>query len=256
MAASWPAPKPLSMLTTATPDVQAFSIASSAASPWNEAPYPMLVGTAMTGASTRPPTTEGSLVQQTVDARHAHVVDALHPSAEELKRHGGLLGDGHVGGAGADDGDTAWEAGGRGHGHRDAVGHLVEAGFGLDGRQLPVHVECRAGHEGVLSAGGDPLHDGDDLLGGLAGPEDGLGIAAAQGAMQIHLRKAQVLVGQRLQSLRRLAGGHPSVPDSRQEILEVLGVHAVSPDIRPLRGGASCRLFDLLNSPLRAFSIG
>ena len=54
------APSPLSMLTTATPVAQLFSMPSSADSPPKLAPYPMLVGTAMTGARTRPPTTLGN----------------------------------------------------------------------------------------------------------------------------------------------------------------------------------------------------
>src|SRR5262249_53534462 len=59
-AAAKPAPKPLSMLTTVTPDAQEFSIAKSAAMPPKLAPYPMLVGTAITGFCTSPPTTLGS----------------------------------------------------------------------------------------------------------------------------------------------------------------------------------------------------
>ena len=55
-----PAPKPLSMLTTLHPDAQELSIESSADSPPKLAPYPTLVGTAITGQSTRPPTTEAS----------------------------------------------------------------------------------------------------------------------------------------------------------------------------------------------------
>src|SRR5439155_19542557 len=54
------APYPLSMFTTVTFDAQLFSIASSAASPLKLAPYPILVGTAITGTETRPPTTLGS----------------------------------------------------------------------------------------------------------------------------------------------------------------------------------------------------
>src|SRR6185295_12202482 len=54
------APKPLSMFTTVTPAAQELSIPRSAASPPKEAPYPTLVGTAMTGTATRPPTTLGS----------------------------------------------------------------------------------------------------------------------------------------------------------------------------------------------------
>ena len=48
------APKPLSMLTTDTPEAQLFSIPSSAAMPPKLAPYPTLVGTAMTGALIKP----------------------------------------------------------------------------------------------------------------------------------------------------------------------------------------------------------
>src|SRR5690625_2697709 len=55
-----PAPYPLSILTTATPGAQALSIDSSGARPPNAAPYPTDVGTATTGALTRPATTLGS----------------------------------------------------------------------------------------------------------------------------------------------------------------------------------------------------
>src|SRR5215217_1797869 len=48
------------MLTTVTPEAQLFSAASKAATPPKLAPYPTLVGTAMTGTRTRPPTTDGS----------------------------------------------------------------------------------------------------------------------------------------------------------------------------------------------------
>src|SRR3990172_6043332 len=58
--AAYPAPKPLSMLTTVTLAAQELSIASRVVSPPRFAPYPTLVGTAITGLSTRPPTTEGS----------------------------------------------------------------------------------------------------------------------------------------------------------------------------------------------------
>src|SRR6266576_2873353 len=54
------APNPLSMLTTVTPDAHELSIPSNAAIPPNDAPYPTLVGTAITGTGTSPPTTLGS----------------------------------------------------------------------------------------------------------------------------------------------------------------------------------------------------
>ena len=53
-------PNPLSMFTTATPFAQLFNMPSSAAMPPKLAPYPTLVGTAITGTLTRPATTLGS----------------------------------------------------------------------------------------------------------------------------------------------------------------------------------------------------
>src|SRR5207249_179808 len=54
------APNPLSMFTTVTPAAHELSMPSRAAIPPNEAPYPTLVGTAITGTGTSPPTTLGS----------------------------------------------------------------------------------------------------------------------------------------------------------------------------------------------------
>src|SRR5215212_3201182 len=54
-----PAPKPLSIFTTVTFEEHEFNIPRRAATPPNDAPYPMLVGTATTGTPTRPPTTDG-----------------------------------------------------------------------------------------------------------------------------------------------------------------------------------------------------
>src|SRR3984957_19570992 len=58
--ATYPAPNPLSIFTTLTFDAQEFNMPSSAVSPLKDAPYPMLVGTAITGTPTRPPTTLGN----------------------------------------------------------------------------------------------------------------------------------------------------------------------------------------------------
>ncbi len=45
------------MLTTVTPEAQELSIVSIGATPSKLTPYPMLVGTPITGAETRPATT-------------------------------------------------------------------------------------------------------------------------------------------------------------------------------------------------------
>ncbi len=84
------------MFTTETPGAQEFSIANNAATPPNDAPYPTEVGSAITGADTRPATTLGNapsipaattitlrLPQQLqvpedpVQPGHAHVDDQL-----------------------------------------------------------------------------------------------------------------------------------------------------------------------------------
>ena len=86
----------------------------------------MLVGTAITGASTSPPTTEGQgplhsrhdddhaasadllrPVEQAVQPGHAHVVEAVDGGAEERRRHGRFLRHRQVGGSGADDRNPA-----------------------------------------------------------------------------------------------------------------------------------------------------
>src|SRR5690606_26410067 len=53
------APKPLSILTTDTPDAQPVSMENSAVNPDKAAPYPTDAGTAITGQRTKPPSTEG-----------------------------------------------------------------------------------------------------------------------------------------------------------------------------------------------------
>src|ERR1700675_2994336 len=58
--ATHPAPNPLSMFTTLTFEAQLFSIPNSAVSPPKLDPYPVLVGTAITGTPTSPATTLGS----------------------------------------------------------------------------------------------------------------------------------------------------------------------------------------------------
>src|ERR1700688_2179730 len=70
--ATYPAPNPLSIFTTLTFDAQEFSMPSRAASPLNDAPYPTLVGTAITGPPPSPPTTLGrapSMPAQTITTR-------------------------------------------------------------------------------------------------------------------------------------------------------------------------------------------
>ena len=89
---------------------QELSIASRAATPPKLAPYPTLVGTAMTGAVTSPPMTLGerafhagddddharrgepvALRQEPVQAGDADVVQPVHVVAHDLGRDGGFF---------------------------------------------------------------------------------------------------------------------------------------------------------------------
>lgn len=106
-------------------------MASSAATPPKLAPYPTLVGTAMTGQLTRPPTTlarapshagDGDdhlclgkflgMREQAVQAGDTYVVEAVDLVAIELGCQCGFLGDGQVARAGAGDDDVSVAGGG------------------------------------------------------------------------------------------------------------------------------------------------
>ena len=59
--AKTPAPNPLSIFTTDNPGAQDCNMAYNAVLPPAPTPYPTEVGTAMTGTSTKPATTEGKV---------------------------------------------------------------------------------------------------------------------------------------------------------------------------------------------------
>ena len=85
----------------------------------------MLVGTAMTGTPTRPPTTlgrapsmpaqtttisavrtDGELRQQSMQSRHANIVETRYLCPEQVRGKCSLLGNGQVTGTRAQDGDV------------------------------------------------------------------------------------------------------------------------------------------------------
>ena len=132
---------------------------SRAESPPKLAPYPTLVGTAMTGQSTRPPTTEARAPshpghghhtagahehvqagEQAVEPRYPHVVEPGDAVAHGLGGEGGLLGYRYIAGAAGGHHDVAQRGPGAGEGdaqpgggvilQRESVGHLL-GGAGL-----------------------------------------------------------------------------------------------------------------------------
>jgi hypothetical protein len=88
-----------------------------------------------------------------------------------------------------------------------------------------VYLGVRAGDEDALATCGDPLDNGGDLLGRLAGPENRLGEAPAQGAVVVHLGEAQVLVGEGGELHRRLLGGDGPLLHLLEQLLEASGIH-------------------------------
>ena len=80
------APNPLSMFTTDTPVAQELSMVKSAEMPPKLAPYPMLVGTATTGARTRPPTTLASAPSMPATAMITRAARSRSPSASNRCR--------------------------------------------------------------------------------------------------------------------------------------------------------------------------
>ena len=184
---------------------------SRAARPPNEAPYPTLVGTATSGTPVRPPTTEGSAPSmpatttrqsaaasrsRTASSRcrpgHADVVDAVHAGAVHADGERGLGGDGGVGGAGA---MTATVPRGAGSGPR--VTARATRSSAASGSARGDHVEGLVGEPGgEHGAVGVPLvqgaQDRDDLLGGLAGAVDDLGVAGARRAVDVDAGEAEV----------------------------------------------------------------
>ena len=171
----------------------------------------MLVGTAMTGLDTSPATTLGNapsmpatttmtfalwIISRRASIRckpgHADVVNALDAVAHDFGGDGGFLGHRQIARAGANDGDEP--------------GALRQRLF-LDGhaageRMMDGALEFfaqRAGVFGVMRVTSTRLivcqkfgGDFDDLLRRLARAKNHFGKTLAQGAMRVHLRKAEV----------------------------------------------------------------
>ena len=206
------APNPLSIFTTETPGAQLFSMPRSAAMPPKLAPYPTLVGTAITGhpyqaadharesplhpgdddddASRRE---AGRLAEQPMDPRDAHVVQAVGLVSEHLGGHGSLFGDRQVRGAACGDEDDAAPRRHVGLAEGDGPGLLLEDGarhhrlHGLVGGPVGPRDEER------LAAGDEPLRNHGNLRRLLALPEHNLGQALSERAVMVDPREAEVL---------------------------------------------------------------
>lgn len=130
-----------------------------------------------------------------MDASDADIEHAADVVAHHLGGDGGFLGDGEVGGAGAEDEDAVVFGGGCALDGEAACGFMV-AGIG-DGREDGGGgFGGDAGDEEAVGALEDGLRDAGDLGGGLALAEDDLGDPVAEGAVVVDLREADIYVGE------------------------------------------------------------
>ena len=163
----YPAPKPLSIFTTDTPEAQLLSMHRRAARPPKLAPYPTLVGTAITGQDTSPPTTlakrpfhaghdnrHGGFEQlitdpkQPVNTGHAHIVEPVCPVAKHFGGNRGFLRYRQIRGSGANHGDIPLFFNRPGFDH-DNPGHAVVFTVGDDFLDAVEHILIGAGCKDV-----------------------------------------------------------------------------------------------------------
>ena len=149
-------------------------------------------------------------VEQPVQSRDAHVVDAVDGGAVELGRDGGLLGDRQVGRPGAHAPRRARAAAGPA-----ATSTVMQRAASWNAARraerratASVHV-ARWCASRARSGPGPAMRSDDrrDLLRRLAGAEDDLGEAPAQGAVVVDLGEAQVLEGQGPRAARAASSG-------------------------------------------------
>ena len=226
IAARYPAPKPLSMLTTPMPGAQLLSMASSAAIPPKLAPYPTLVGTATIGVSTSPPTTEGSapsIPATTTSARQCRSLGrwsssrckpdtptsgyTLHLATDQLGGNRGLGRHPEIGGSSGQDG-YSWNTG--------LVDPTVDDNTTCD-LVVPCIIDLLpgglervsggSGHEEAVGTSQDRGRNGRDLLRRLSLSKHNLWKALPNRPVVIDLGELDVLVRQVPQLCDHLVDG-------------------------------------------------
>ena len=196
-------------------------MASSAVTPSRAAPYPVLVGTATTGAGVRPPTTLArapsmpamtttasasgervELGQKPVQSGNAAVGELGGLETERAQDRHAFDGDGEIGRSGGDDDDGAGPGGCGAEDHcreRPTLGNvaLAEAARRCSGGDS---LHLRLGGPGEQDRTIGPreqlFNDGRTVFGRLAGSVDRFGYAEAQVAVMVHPGEPQVRVGE------------------------------------------------------------
>ncbi len=225
------APYPLSIPTTVMPDEQADSMVNNAVTPSSAAPYPVLVGTATTGAGVSPPTTLASAPSMpaiTTTASAMAMVSASarrrcrpatpqsvslvgsNPSARRTASHSVAIGRSAVPAV-----STTTEPGRSDAGRNTTVEKVPLSAMAPgpaplavgDGRGRLDLGLAGSGEEHRPAAAIEQLLDHRGaVFRGLARSVDGLGYAEAQVALEVHAGEAEVRVGQPAQLTHCVVG--------------------------------------------------
>ena len=163
--------------------------------------------------------------EQTVEARHAHIVTGLDPGAEHRGGQPGLFRHGHVGGARADDHDLAHRGrrGFRGGVDHTGIGRVLR--LGNAGAHRFERLLCGPGAEQSAAPGPDALGDVRHLLGRLALPQDHLRESAAQPAAVIHDREAEILRKRGGDRLERVGGRERPLVHRFEDLEDSISIH-------------------------------
>lgn len=165
-----------------------------------------------------------ALSEQAMNASDADVGDASHGGAEKLGGNGGLIGNGEVTAAGADDGNFAFRA----------EGALAEGDAGWEYMVLSSGAKLldglvggltRFGGEDIDPAGGEAREDGGDLLGRFAESEDDLWHTGAQSAMVVNLGEADVFKGEIFKARGSVVGSEFAGLNALEQMEELVFMH-------------------------------
>ena len=224
------------------PGAQLANMASNAVTPWREAPYPVLVGTATTGAGVSPPTRLANApsipaMTTTASADMSRSVcsssrwtpatpqsvtsTGSKPSAR--KRGGALLGHGQVGRPG---GENCYllRPGRRRAPKNSRPGLLTSRVSGQDCGGL-FCIGPAQDHRPPVGLGQQLAHDGDAVLDGFARAVDRLGEPLAQRPVVVDAGETQVGVGQAPQPAHDLVSADRPVLEVTEQAVEGSFVH-------------------------------
>ena len=156
-----------------------------------------------------------------MDAGDANVVHALDDVAGDLGGDGSFLGDGEVGGSGAEDSD-ARVLRRRYALHCDASRLVVMAGVGDRFEEGGRGFGLETGREEAVRAFEQTGRDAEDLVRGLALAQDDFRQPVAEGTVVVDAGKAQILVREVAEGRERLVDAGLSGGDGGQQVAEPL----------------------------------